>query len=76
MVAKISGSSILWVSKCFHVNHRERQMKSWESGGSMFLTHHGTQRLLYSTLAMIIADYKQIMGWETWLFAVSEDRLY
>lgn len=51
-------------------------MKSWESGGSMFLTYHGTQRLLYSTLAMIIADYKQIMGWETWLFAVSEDRLY
>lgn len=34
------------------------------------------QCLFYSTLAMIIADNEQIMGWEISLFEVSEGRLY
>lgn len=51
-------------------------MKSWTPEGSLFLIYQGTQCLFYSTLALIIADNEQIMGWEISLFEVSEGRLY
>lgn len=45
-------ASSLWVSKCLGLCPRQGWMKSWDPGGSTFLGQHGTEHLIYDTLAM------------------------
>lgn len=67
-----SLASSLRVSKCLCIHSRSGRTKNWDPGGSMSLSHLGTQHLSYFTLAMKTVAYKQAFGWEFQRLAVYE----